>query len=491
MLYKNNKDLLGIFFLVLSVLFLGYLLVTPLNHLVCQIDEYFTRTILLLPVSDIITVTAGDVHPPLYYLMGKAVAELSKVLGVDLLYSLKLLSIAAYVLILGISVTKIRKDYGLFTAGLFPFAIAIMNEFSKYVLIGRMYCWVVLFVLIIFLAFRNIINNKSDIKSWIIMALFTIVAAYTHYFAAMTAACIYLVLLIYLIKNNKEHIKYWLISVAVIVVSYLPWVPHLLSQMAHVHNGYWIPEITWESALLFYGYYGYNENVLIAILSLVILAAIIFMYMKEKSSFEKTDQNLILSGIAVYLGTITLGVLISFLFKPILDGRYLMAASSVLWLTIAIIISKLENKKMFYLSLALVAILLISGVANTVNTYDENYQKAIIQENYFNNITSDNNSVLIISTTNDSTYFLSYSDRVDLYILNVSEVFGLDMERIHQTFDFKNVNASKIDDFIVEHPDKNIYLISWKEPKINSSYEVINQDVFLYFTKINETSKNV
>ena len=77
MLYKNNKVLLGIFFLVLSVLFLGYLLVTPLNHLVCQIDEYFTRTILLLPVSDIITVTAGDVHPPLYYLMGKAVAELS------------------------------------------------------------------------------------------------------------------------------------------------------------------------------------------------------------------------------------------------------------------------------------------------------------------------------------------------------------------------------------------------------------------------------
>ena len=491
MLYKNNKDLVGIFFLVLSVLFLGYLLVTPLNHLVCQIDEYFTRTILLLPVSDIITVTAGDVHPPLYYLMGKAVAELSAILGVDLLYSLKLLSIAAYVLILGISVTKIRKDYGLFVAGLFPFAIAIMNEFSKYVLIGRMYCWVVLFVLIIFLAFRNIINDKSDIKSWIIMAVFTIVAAYTHYFAAMTAACIYLVLLVYLIKNNKEHIKYWLISVAVIVVSYLPWVPHLLSQMAHVHNGYWIPEITWESALLFYGYYGYNENVLIAILSLVILAAIIFMYIKEKSSFEKTDQNLILSGIVVYLGTITLGVAISFLFKPILDGRYLMAASSVLWLTIAIIISKLENKKMFYLSLALVAILLISGVANTVNTYDENYQKAIIQENYFNNITSDNNSVLIISTTNDSTYFLSYSDRVDLYILNVSEVFGLDMERIHQTFDFKNVNASKIDDFIADHPDKNIYLISWKEPKINSSYEVINQDVFLYFTKINETSKNV
>lgn len=275
-----------------------------------------------------------------------------------------------------------------------------------------------------------------------------------------------------------------------VILSYLPWVPSLLSQMAHVHKAYWIPEITLENALLFYGYYAYNENVLFAILSLVILAAIIFIYMKEKSSFEKSDQNLILSGIAVYLGTITLGVVISFLFRPILDGRYLMAASSVLWLIITIILSKLENKKMFLVSLALISILLISGVANTVNTYDANYHKAITQESYFNNITQDNNSVLIISTTNDSMYFLSYSDNVDMYVLNVSEVFSADMNRLHKTFDFNNVNATKIDDFIEEHPDKNIYLISWKEPKINSSYDIINKDVFMYFTKINRTSNS-
>ena len=155
---------------------------------------------MLLPVSDIITITAGDVHPPLYYLMGKVVAELSAMFGVDLLYSLKLLSIAAYVLILGISATKIRKDYGWLVAGLFAFAIAIMNEFSRYVLIGRMYCWVVLFILIVFFAFKNIINDKSDTKSWILLILFTILGAYTHYFAAITAVCIYLILLIYLLN---------------------------------------------------------------------------------------------------------------------------------------------------------------------------------------------------------------------------------------------------------------------------------------------------
>lgn len=66
MLNNKNKDFLGKFFFVLGIIFLFYLLISPLNHLIRQIDEYFTRTVLLLPVNDIITVTGTDVHPPLY-----------------------------------------------------------------------------------------------------------------------------------------------------------------------------------------------------------------------------------------------------------------------------------------------------------------------------------------------------------------------------------------------------------------------------------------
>ena len=129
MLNNKNKDFLGKFFFVLGIIFLFYLLISPLNHLICQIDEYFTRTVLLLPVNDIITVTGTDVHPPLYYIMGKIVAELCIFLGIDVLHGLKLLSIVPYILILIISSTKIRKEYGWFTAGLFAFALAVCVSF--------------------------------------------------------------------------------------------------------------------------------------------------------------------------------------------------------------------------------------------------------------------------------------------------------------------------------------------------------------------------
>ncbi len=201
-----NKDIRKTLFCFEYHIF-GLLACNPIKPLMCQIDEYFTRTVLLLPLSDIITVTAHDVHPPLFYVMGKGVIELSKIFGIDYFFSLKLLSILAYVLVLIVSFTKIRKDYGWLTAGVFVFALGIMNEYSRYCLIGRMYTWAVLFILLAFLSFREIIIGKGNRKSWIFLTLFSTLAAYTHYFAAITAICIYIGLLIYIVMNRKEELK--------------------------------------------------------------------------------------------------------------------------------------------------------------------------------------------------------------------------------------------------------------------------------------------
>ena len=485
-----NKDILGKFFFTLSIIFLIYLLITPLNHLICQIDEYFMDTVLMLPLPDIITVTATDVHPPLYYVMAKATVEATKFLGIDFLYSLKLLSVSAFIILLIISATKIRKDYGWFAAGLFAFSLSIMNEFSRYYLIGRMYSWTVLFILIAFLEFRNIINKPDDKKSWILLTLFTLLGAYTHYFAAISSICLYLILLIYLFRNRKSEIKNWFISVVLGILIYLPWVPCLINQLKTVHNGFWISEITLKDAINFFGYYAYNDNVAFAVISIIILAVIILIYVKNSSDIDKNDNVFILSAISVYLGTIILGISISFLFRPILDTRYLMPCSCLLWLAIAIILSKLENRKIFLISLALICILLLSGVANTINTYNNDYQNGIIQKEYFDNITNDDNAILIITTKNDTLYMLDYANQVEMYTVNASHVFGVSMNRLHEIYDFKNINEDEFDDFIANNSDKNIYVISWQEPKINSPVEVMDKEVLLYFTKVNMTQIN-
>ena len=43
---RKNKDIIGKFFFALSVIILIYMLVTPLNHLILHVDEYFTLTLI-------------------------------------------------------------------------------------------------------------------------------------------------------------------------------------------------------------------------------------------------------------------------------------------------------------------------------------------------------------------------------------------------------------------------------------------------------------
>ena len=68
---SKNKDIIGKAFFALSFIIFIYLLVTPINHLILHVDEYFTLSIINFNVNDLISVTAADVHPPLYYLILK------------------------------------------------------------------------------------------------------------------------------------------------------------------------------------------------------------------------------------------------------------------------------------------------------------------------------------------------------------------------------------------------------------------------------------
>ena len=174
----SKKDIIGIIFLALSVIMLGYMFITPLNHYIMHIDEYFTMSITTLPLGDIVNVASWYVHPPLYYILGKVAVTIGAAIGMDSLHSLRLLSIIPYIIILVISATKIRKEYGLLSAGLFAFSLAVMSEFFAHFLIASMYSWVVLFLLIVFISFTEIIKT-NDKKAWIILTVFQY-CAYTH-----------------------------------------------------------------------------------------------------------------------------------------------------------------------------------------------------------------------------------------------------------------------------------------------------------------------
>lgn len=126
------------------------------------------------------------------------------------------------------------------------FFLPVMTAYSQEI---RMYSWSFLIITLTaiygFRFYKNVKEKqeKSKTKNLVLFGIFSICACYIHYYALITTCLINLILLIYLIKNRKEaklDLRNFLILAGVQVVLYVPWLMFLLSQIMHVHNGFWI-----------------------------------------------------------------------------------------------------------------------------------------------------------------------------------------------------------------------------------------------------------
>ncbi len=483
----GKRDIFGIIFFALSVMMLGYMFLTPLNHYIMHVDEYFTMSVLTLPIADVISITSWDVHPPVYYILAKIAVMMAEAVGMDSLHGLRILSVIPYILILAISATKIRRDYGLLTAGLFAFSLSVMSEFFAHFLIARMYGWAILFIIVAFLSFGEIIKG-GGVKSWIVLTVFSVLCAYTHYFAAISVACIYIILLAYIIKFERDKLKMWVISVAAAAILYIPWIPSLIRQMTQVHAAYWIRQVNPEMLVKSVGYIAYADNLAVGLVAVLALAGLIYIYKKDSQGVGQKERFLILSGARVYLGTIALAVFLSVVFRPILMPRYLLPAAAVMWLTISIMLARIKDRRMFMVSAALIAMLLLIGAAATVSTNDDLYKSGLHQKEVLDSITNDSNSMLIINNQNMIMYFLSYANQSDTHVLNVRIVFGETLERLHEFYDFHTFNGKDIDRLIANNTGKNIYIISWSDPVLNTTTEKIDAWAGVTISRVNTTN---
>lgn len=478
-LNRKNKDLIGKVFFALSFIIFIYMLVTPLNHLILHVDEYFTLTLIDFNVADIINITANDVHPPLYYLILKFAMNVFGFFGISShnLFAVRLVSILPYPIIMMISYFKIRKDYGWLTAGLFILSLGVMSEFFFYFLIARMYSWAILFLLIAFIYTKEIFT-KGDIRYWAIVTVASVLCAYTHYFAAISAVCLYLIIIYYVITKNRSQIKNLCISIAAAVILYSYWITTLFNQLNAVHHGFWVPRVTVNSLIQDVGYYAYCNNLIFAGVAILILIAILYMYKKQLKEKYTLDNFYLLTGIGVYIGTILLALIVSLTFKPILLARYLMPAAAVLWLTISILISKIEYKKTMAYTFALICLLLIAGTGHMISTNFTVYNEGMAKEDVFNQILDNDNSTLILARPNGVIYFLDCSDRVDTYCIRYNSVFGEKIDNLHETFNFKDISENDISELVTNNTDKDFYLINIKTwGDLNLSSQIHNTTI--------------
>ena len=469
-----NKNTIGQLFFTISILMLMYMLINPLTQVITSINEFFTLTLINFPISDILHILGGETNPPLYFLLVKGLSKLANDFAI-----LKVFSIIPYAIVLILSTFKLRKDYGWLTAGLFALAIAVMSEFFITYSILRPYSWAMLFTLLSFIFFMDIITTANK-TSFILFTLFSVLASYTHYYGLITAVVLYIILLFHILTHNKDKIKYLAISMIAGIVLYAPWMPTLIKLLQSMNP---LGNLTTDSIIQSFAHFAYSGDTVFSMITLIILAIVLLIYLKEKDE----DRTLVLYGIAAYFATVLVIILISIIIKPIMFTKGLVVASAILWLAISIMIGKMQNKRMLLISLSFVVLLLISGIGSMVVANGDAYQNGLAHTEALDQIIEDNNSTIIITNPGLAMYLLDFADQSDMYCINQDYIYGENMNRIHEIFNFKNIDKDEIANFSTNNSNKNIYLVSWGNPDVNVEIEpVFKGDMTI--SKVNTTN---
>ena len=449
----EKRDLIGIFFFGAAILILLYMFFSPLMNTIINIDEYWTYTLVNLPFIDGMKVVIHDVHPPLYYW----ILYLLTPFGLDNLYLLKVASIVPYILIMAVSATKIQKDYGWLTAGLFVFCLGVMSDCYVEFLTIRMYSWGLFFVLMSFIYYNEVITHW-DRKSWVLLTLFTLLSAYTQYFFAITCGLMYLLILYEILKNNRDKLGQFKKSVLALVVLYAPWalvfVYQLKSKAGGYHEGFeLVNAIHYITAFAIKSENFRFETVIFKIIALAFLILILYLIYEKKDRFAG-------AGIFLMYATIAIGIIsLMFSFENTMRMRYLVPVFGIFWLSASIVIGKIKNYKV--LVIALILVMLLTGASLAITNEDVNSRLAFNDKKAsFLDSVNNNDSVIVYNT--DYGYRILHTDlsKTKQYTLGDTYFYDNDVEV-----------CDNLTEILDSNPDKNVYLVNWKNKESNKQYE--------------------
>lgn len=396
------KELIGCLLILASLIMLGNSIRLCFSSDIWY-DELFTMGMVEHSYGELIGFTARDVHPPLYYCIGKFVLDLCKLIFplADSVIIIKIVSVMPYFLLLIYAVIFLRKRFGLFVSGGFMFCVLAMPQMSAYTVEMRMYGWALFFVTAAFFHAYEImcagesgIAGKYYMQNYVAILLYGLAAAYIQYFACVAVAMVYLCLLVWIIlcyrksryqkshdgkndyvktrdKDDFKGLRWWIGCVALSIAGYLPWFFVLISQITTIRDNYWILPLTWRSIggcvkfLMKPAFQNERLNVVMAVALFGIYAALIVVYgysvwkgHAENDVGSKADSELMgrtvdrtrcatffytISGCMVLFGLVLFGFVASIIIRPIFVYRYMLPAVGCFWLCFVLCLDKLSG----------------------------------------------------------------------------------------------------------------------------------------------------
>ncbi len=226
-------------------------------------DESYSVAIASHPFSEIWRIGSGDVHPVLFYW---ALHALNLVFGQNILVY-RLFAVAGSVALATLGLTHVRRDFGWKQGVLFTLFVLFMPYIAVMATEIRMYSWATFCVMLCALTAWRIACSLREgdtecarrvraraegkrrfasvpVSWWATFFVSSLACAYLHYFGALSAFMVNLLLLIFLAsracrRRGARPLVVFVVGAVAQVALYVPWLTVLAGQLGVVSNTYW------------------------------------------------------------------------------------------------------------------------------------------------------------------------------------------------------------------------------------------------------------
>lgn len=352
-------------------------------------DEVFSMDFASRSFGQIVALTGADVHPPLYYFYLKVVIGLGRLIapGVGAVIWGKVASTIPLLVLLVLSLTVIRKDFGIGAASFFALLVTVMPNLAAYYVEIRMYAFALMLMTGAYIFANKIVKSADDldILDFVFFALFGILGAYTQYFVCVAVVGLYVAVGLYFLISKKYRKLIPLgICAGASVICYLPWIPYFANQFGTVSQSYWIEPLTIKSIFgcikfIYLPSIGLGtKGYIVAGLMIAASLAVLVFFLLGKPSKEALFTGL--AGIVTLIFTVLVGFIVSVLGRPIFVYRYMIPILGIYFLGLSYMAYETFKDRKVYLYLVIAVFIIGGHYSMSSFRYEENLKPAKMEE---------------------------------------------------------------------------------------------------------------
>lgn len=387
-------------------------------------DEVFSICFSKMSIKELILATSRDVHPPFYYIYLKAFISLAKVLGMSglIVQFGKFASILPWTLLCIISLTYVRKRWGIFTSGCFMFLVTLMPQIGNYYIEIRMYS-LALFLITCAGFIALSIADESKKWKWILFYLIGVLTAYTQYYACIAIIGVYIAFFLLIMISPEFHRRKMLWGIVGCAISsvivYIPWLFVLVRQFENISGSYWIMPLSLRSIAGCIKYIvlpvSFNTRLCYLSAGLVIFSCLLLIALNILKKMDRIDIRVAICGFIPLITVVISGFILSILGTPIFIYRYMIPCLGLMWFVFVRLIDRAsENKNV---RLILLIPFLLSAYLTYTGMYGEEHKKLIHMEEVhteFNSLPS--NAIIVCNFDHVASISGYYLDNRDIYL---------------------------------------------------------------------------